>query len=269
VCRERWQRLEREHEKLHQHLAEKQPASMFATSAPRPDRTDRVTAWIRTALARPTGPLPMSVECRGPLCRLVPAAGEDPLAIKWHCREATAGLAALCLPRPGGGDWFDVLTNKLPDRVGKMWPPPLRDPVDGKVRPAFLILRASDERPSPWLASLAFLDAFDWRAAARACEAQFPERGKLELRLDVPETAGDERPPNRIVLHVGGALGGTRLARCISGAFEAASARFTVLATEGSVLHGELGFPFDASALEKKLQLRREQAKADQPQSGL
>jgi hypothetical protein len=86
---------------------------------------------------------------------------------------------------------------------------------------------------------------------------QYPERGKLDYRLDVPETDGGESPPTRVVLHVGGPVGGTRLARCIFDAFAAASARFDVPATIGSVLYGGFIFPLDPASFERSFERLR------------
>ena len=152
--------------------------------------------------------------------------------------------------------------------MGSLHPPPQRDPVTEKIRPGLLVVR-SGEKSDSWQPTLSFLDSFDWRRAIRSCEEQFPERGKIDYRLDVPDPAGEGSSPNRIALHVGGALGGTRLAGCISGAFEAASARFTVEASEGSVLYGTFVFPFDPAELEKKLQRLRDRMKAEQARSSL
>ena len=178
--------------------------------------------------------------------------GLDPLAIKWHCREAPAAWPAVCVPSSGSGDWYDLVSNAQ-DQFGWFRPPPIRDAATGKVKPAFLVARAGEKQASPWLPTLAFMDSFDWRGATRSCEALFPDRGMIEFRLDLPRTAADENPPNRILLHVGGPLGGTRLARCIAEAFETASGRFTVPASEkGSVMYFQVRFPLDATALEKK-----------------
>lgn len=68
------------------------------------------------------------------------------------------------------------------------------------------------------------------------------------------ETAGDEDPPNRVTLNIGGDLGGTKLAHCVASAFETASGRFTVPPiSDGATWFGDLAFPFDPSTVEAKL----------------
>ena len=121
TCRLRWARLEREHDERRRFVGDRLPESVFATSPPNPELLERVMARIRQALGRPSTPLPMAIECRGPVCRLAPSPAQDPLAIEWRCREATAGLPAVCFPAPGG--WFDILKDELRDQVGKLWSP--------------------------------------------------------------------------------------------------------------------------------------------------
>ena len=184
-----------------------------------------------------------------------------PLAITWQCREPVGSMRIHVRSHP---EWklVPVLEEKI--RPFGRLRPPFKVPSEQRFVSAYLVLRKEDHCPSPWVATLAFMDAFDWKATARILRIAIPERGTLSVRLDVPETSGDEQPPNRMTLHIGGALGGSKLAACFSDAFQAAAAQFTIPPiSNGAVLYSDLAFPFDPTNLVTKLARTRERLKTD------
>jgi len=262
-CVAEWRALERQVERLNRWLSEMRPESVFAANPSNDGLRDRFMKWAGRVLERPPGSLPFRGECRGKICALYDLGAQDPLAITWQCHEPAAGMPPTCGPARNGS-WFERLEENL--RPFGRLRPTFKIPSEPKLVPAYFVLRKDDDRPRPWVATLAFMDTFEWKAAARTCESQFPERGALSFRLDVPETSGDEQPPNRMTLHLGGALGGGRLAHCLSDAFEAAAAQFTIPPiANGAVLYSDLTFPFDPRNLETKLERIRERLKTDTP----
>jgi RNA polymerase sigma-70 factor (ECF subfamily) len=251
-CRRSWRTLEAKLDELETWVQEVQPEQAFAASAANPTLAGRAERWARGVLGRASGRLPFEIECRARVCALSPAGEDDPLAIKWQCQEATGTLPRHCFPARNGGDWVQLLEGKA-RRFGR-----LRFPVrqGDRTRPAYLVVRdlGRDRRPGPWTAVIAFADSFPWREAIAACDRQFPGKGILKTKLVVPVTTGEEDPPKRVSLEVGGELAGTPLARCVSAAIEGASARFTIPAiSNGATIYADFKFPFDPSSFEAKL----------------
>jgi RNA polymerase sigma-70 factor, ECF subfamily len=227
VCRDRWRELEREHDRFRRRLSENHPDAVFETSSPDPAIQARVTERIRQTLARPGGPLPVSIACRGPICALSPLSR----ARDWYTQ---AGSAA-----------SDIGYLRFSRRLEG----------GSEAVPAYLVVWPVAET-SPTEVPLAFFDSFDLKATLRGCQERSAARGRLDYELEVPETT--DEPSHRVSFHVGGELGGSPVARCLAAAVEAASARFRVPATPASFLSGSFDFPLDAAAIDREVDsLRR------------
>ena len=100
ACLEHWARLDREQQGIRRFLLEMAPDIAFPASAANPDLTEKVTTWTRKVLARQSTPLPFDVQCRGRVCKLAPSSNEDPLAIRWKCRESEPGIPPSACPHP-------------------------------------------------------------------------------------------------------------------------------------------------------------------------
>jgi RNA polymerase sigma factor (sigma-70 family) len=251
-CRRAWMQLQRELDSLEQHIEDVAPEQAFAASAPNPALTARVVAWMRHKLDRPTAELPFGVECRAQVCALLPGAADDPLAVRWQCREEHGGVPAPCFPAPDGGGWYRRLEQEVKP-FGRLR---LSVGREAAAAPAYLVARYrdGDRRESPLAAYLAFMNSFDWVGAVIDCGRQFPTHGSLRTKLEIPLTSGDESPPNQVAIHVAGELGGTPLATCVAKAFGDAAERFTVPPTSDEFAnYSDLSFPFDPAALQTRL----------------
>jgi RNA polymerase sigma factor (sigma-70 family) len=257
TCREAWVRLERQLDALEDRIQDVAPERAFPASTPNAGLTARVVTWVRSVLDRPAGGLPFAVECRAQVCALTPGSKDDPLAIRWQCKPGPENRPKLCFPAPDGGGWYRSLEARIKP-FGQ-----LRLTIqDAETKPAYLVARFREgaRRESPMAALLSFMDSFPWRGEIAACDRRFPSKGFLRARLDVRGVSGDPTQPSRISLHLGGDLGGTPLATCVSGVIGAASARFEVPSGSDSVtVHSELPFPFDASKVEARLARMRQE----------
>ncbi len=197
---------------------------VFLQSTLRPELARELAELLHPHLAGEGKPLPVTIECRGIVCALMPRDDVPGSTVRWRCMSNGKPGGNSCWGRYDDDGWFAQLHQARLQLPLENFVPPVQ--VQGKTIPAFVTFRPQDERQGLsgdwWVRQL--VDTVGYAGMVTACERRHPAKGSLTLLARVPETCGVEDPPSEalITMQYGGELMDSALADCLRMAMDQA-----------------------------------------------